>query len=61
MNSLVISILNWVTINFILPFIKMIKDKSSISKIVIDDNKKIEDLKNAKSDSDIDRAIDNLP
>jgi hypothetical protein len=39
----------------------MIKDKSSISKIVIDDNKKIEDLKNAKSDSDIDRAIDNLP
>jgi len=60
-NSLITSILNWLVVNFIIPFIKTIKDKASIAKKVDDDKKKVEDLENAKSASDIDRAIDNLP
>lgn len=61
MNNLIASILNWIAINCIIPLIKIIRDNSKISQKISDDKKIVEELKNAESSADIDRAIDNIP
>lgn len=61
MGKFIPQILSWILKDVIAPMVNYLLDVIKIEAIKKQDQKAIEDLKNAKSDSDVDRAIDNLP
>jgi hypothetical protein len=61
MSKIFSAFFQWAFVNVILPFIQKLIDKAKMKKVAERNKKTIEDLKNAKSSSDVDSAIDNIP
>lgn len=61
MSKVFSAFFQWAFVNVILPFIQKLIDKAKLKKMAERNEKTIEDLKNAKSSSDVDSAIDNIP
>lgn len=61
MNKILPIIFNWVLSELIVPLIHFLGDSKKLLEKKVKANQAAKELKDAKSNSDIDRAIDNLP
>jgi hypothetical protein len=61
LNKVISGILNWFLITLVLPGMAFVYDVYRLRKENKELRKSIEDLKSAKTKTDIDIAIDNLP
>lgn len=61
LNKIIAGILDWFITSLIIPAMYFVYDVFKLRKENKELKKAIEELKNAKTKADIDRAVDNLP